>query len=274
MILPWIRKQLEDFLKEDIRRGDITTTVLFKGERGKAAIIAGEEGILAGGIFSEEIFKIVGDLNIRRLKGEGEKFKKGDFLMEIEGNLCSILVGERVALNLMQKLSGIATRVNKLVKAVEGKNIRILDTRKTTPGLRYFEKYAVKVGGGYNHRFGLDDLILIKDNHKKMAGGLREALRRVKSKKDPYIPIEVEAESFEEIEIALEEGADIIMLDNFSPEDVKKAVKIIRGKAKVEVSGGINEENIKDYAIEGVDFISVGSAIPSSPWIDVSLEIF
>ncbi len=273
MILPWVKEQLKIFLEEDLFSGDITTDLICGEKTGKASIIAKEEGILAGNVFAAEIFKMLGSVDIKMKMEEGRKFKAGDRLMEIEGNIASVLMAERTALNLMQKLSGIATKVKKLVEIVENRGIKLLDTRKTTPGFRYFEKYAVRIGGGYNHRFGLYDLILIKDNHKRSVGGIRKALKMVKVNKAPYIPIEVEVEDLEELQIALEEGADIIMLDNFSPEDVKKAVEIIKGKAKIEVSGGINEENIKDYAIEGVNFISVGSAIPSSPWIDMSLEI-
>jgi len=268
-----LRDILLDFLKEDIGEGDITTELIWKGERGKGIIEAKEEGILAGSPFVEEIVSLFKDTDIRFLKSEGENFDRGDIIAEIEGRLDTILMIERTCLNILQKLSGIATRVRVLVRTVEDKGIKILDTRKTTPGWRYFEKYAVRIGGGLNHRFTLHELILIKDNHKKMAGGLREALRRVKDKKGPHLKVEVEIENIEEIEDALKEGADIIMLDNLSPEDVRKAVEIIKGRALIEVSGGINENNIKDYAVEGVHFISVGSYIPSSPWIDMGLEI-
>ncbi len=269
----FIKKLLLDFLREDVGEGDVTTELIWKGEKGKGVIEAKEEGVLAGTPFVEELLTLFPEANINFLKKEGELFKPGDIIGELDGRLDTILTLERTCLNILQKLSGIATRVNKLVKAVEDKGIKILDTRKTTPGWRYLEKYAVKVGGGFNHRFNLHELILIKDNHKKMAGGLRKALRRVKENRDPYLKVEVEVENFDEIREALEEGADIIMLDNFSPADVRKAVDIIKDKALIEVSGGIREDNIKDYAIEGVDFISVGSYIPSSPWIDMSFEL-
>ncbi len=269
----FIKKLLLDFLREDVGEGDVTTELVWRGEKGKGVIEAKEEGILAGTPFVEELIAVFPEVNINFLKKEGEWFKPGDIVGELKGDLNTILTLERTCLNILQKLSGIATRVNRLVKAVEDKGIKILDTRKTTPGWRYLEKYAVKVGGGFNHRFNLHELILIKDNHKKMAGGLREALRRVKENRDPYLKVEVEVENFDEIREALKEGVDIIMLDNFSPADVRKAVDIIKDKALIEVSGGIREDNIKDYAIEGVDFISVGSYIPSSPWIDMSFEL-
>ncbi len=273
MILPWIRKQLEIFLKEDIGTGDLTTELIRRGDRVKAIIVAKERGVLAGSFFSAEVFRILGDVEIDIKVSEGEEFEGGSILMEIEGDSNIILMAERTSLNILQKLSGIATFVRNIVKEIKGKNIKILDTRKTTPGLRYFEKYAVRVGGGYNHRFDLSEMILIKDNHKRLAGGIREAIRLVKKSKPPYIPLEVEVENMNELEIALEEGVDIIMLDNFSPDEVKLAVNMARGKAKIEVSGGINEKNVKDYAIDGVDYISIGSAMPSAKWIDMSLML-
>ena len=273
MILPWIRSHLEGFLKEDIGTGDLTTELIRRRDRVKAIIVAKERGVLAGSFFSAEVFRILGDVEIDIKVSEGEEFGRGTILMEIEGDSNIILMAERASLNILQKLSGIATFVRNIVKEIKGKNIKILDTRKTTPGLRYFEKYAVRVGGGYNHRFDLSEMILIKDNHKRLAGGIREAIRLVKKSKPPYIPLEVEVENMNELEIAIDEGVDIIMLDNFSPDEVKRAVNMARGKAKIEVSGGINEKNIKDYAIDGVDYISIGSAIPSAKWIDMSLML-
>ncbi|HIC96943.1 MAG TPA: carboxylating nicotinate-nucleotide diphosphorylase, partial [Aquificaceae bacterium] len=176
-------------------------------------------------------------------------------------------------LNILQSLSGIATTVRRFVKALEGTGIKLLDTRKTTPGYRFFEKYAVRVGGGTNHRFALYDMVLVKDNHKRVAGGLKEAVRRVKEKVGPTLKIEVEVEDIAEVEEALSVGVDIIMLDNFSPEEVGEAVKLIGGRTRVEVSGNINLENVREYAIKGVDYISCGSVIYGASWCDLSLKV-
>ena len=236
-------------------------------------MVAKDEGVLAGLPFVEELFLMVGGVYVKPLKNEGSLFTEGEVLLEIEGRALEILSCERLALNLLQSLSGIATYTRSLVEALEGTNIKLLDTRKTTPGYRFFEKYAVRVGGGKNHRFALYDMVLIKDNHKRVAGGLKEAVKLVKEKVGPAYKIEVEVENLTEVEEALSEGVDIIMLDNFSPEEVKEAVKIVNGRVKVEVSGGINLENIKDYAVEGVDFISCGSVIHHAPWVDLSLRV-
>ncbi|GAB6065794.1 carboxylating nicotinate-nucleotide diphosphorylase [Aquifex pyrophilus] len=268
-----VREKLIEFLKEDLGTGDITTEGIYRGERAKGVIKAKEKGVLAGSPFVVELFKILGDVKVEFKKREGEEFEKGEILATLEGSARSILIGERTALNILQRLSGIATTTRKFVEKLEGKGIRILDTRKTTPGFRMFEKYAVRIGGGTNHRFALYDMVLIKDNHKKVAGGLREAVRRVRERISPLYRIEVEVESIEELKEALELEVDIVMLDNFSPEEVRKAVKLVNGKALVEVSGNITLENVDLYAVEGVDFISSGSIIHSSRWVDISLKI-
>ena len=268
-----IGEKIKEFLNEDIGFQDITTEGIYRGEKVKALIKAKEKGILAGSPFAEEVFKLLGDVNVTFFKKEGESFYEGEAIAEIEGDAKSILMGERVSLNILQRLSGIATTTRKFVEILKGKNIKILDTRKTTPGFRFFEKYAVKVGGGKNHRFALYDMVLIKDNHKKVAGGLKEAVRRVKERVSPVYKIEVEVENLRELEEAINCCVDIVMLDNFSPEEVKEAVKIAKGKVLIEVSGNITLENVNDYAIEGVNFISSGSIIHSSRWIDLSLKI-
>lgn len=268
-----IRERLKEFLNEDLGYQDITTEGIYRGERVKAHIRAKEEGILAGLPFIEELFKLLGNVELRFFKNEGEFFGEGDILVELEGDAKSILTGERVALNILQRLSGIATTTKRFVEKLEKKGIKILDTRKTTPGFRFFEKYAVRVGGGMNHRFALYDMVLIKDNHKRVAGGLREAVQRVRQKVSPLYKIEVEVENIEELKEALELDVDLVMLDNFSPAEVKKAVEIINGRVLVEVSGNVTLENLEDFAIEGVNFISSGSIIHSSRWIDLSLKI-
>lgn len=269
----FVIEKLKEFLNEDIGYQDLTTEGIYRGERVKAVVKAKEEGVLAGILFVKELFDLLGDAEIKPIKKEGENFSGGEVILEIEGDAKSILMGERVALNLLQRLSGIATTTRKFVEKLEPKGIKILDTRKTTPGFRFFEKYAVRVGGGTNHRFALYDMVLIKDNHKKVAGSLSEAVRRVREKISPIYKIEVEVENLEELEEALGLGVDIVMLDNFSPEQVKEAVELIKGRCLVEVSGNITLENLEEYAIEGVNFISSGSIIHSSRWIDLSLKI-
>ncbi len=269
----FVRSQLQRFLEEDLGIGDITTELLCSEETVSAVIKAKGRGVLAGLPFVQELFLMLGGVYIRPMKDEGEAFEEGDVLLELEGRAEMILVGERLALNILQSLSGIATRAREFAKALEGTSIKILDTRKTTPGYRFFEKYAVRVGGGRNHRFALYDMVLIKDNHKKVAGGISEAIRKVKEKISPAYRIEVEVESIEELEEALQEGVDIVMLDNFAPEQVREGVNMVGGRVEIEVSGNITLENIKDYAVEGVDYISSGSIIYGASWCDLSLKV-
>lgn len=268
-----LRKKLSEFLEEDVGFQDITTEGIYRGEKVKAVIKAKGEGVLAGSPFVEELFSMLGNVNVNFLIKEGEFFRKGEIIAQLRGSAKEILMGERLALNILQRLSGIAYTARRFVERLKGKNIKILDTRKTTPGFRFFEKYAVKVGGGENHRFALYDMVLIKDNHKKVAGNLREAVKRVRERISPVYKIEVEVESIEELKEALELDIDIVMLDNFSPEDVKRAVEMSKGKLLIEVSGNITLENVHNYAIDGVNFISSGSIIHSSNWVDISLKI-
>ena len=268
-----VREKIKEFLNEDIGVQDITTEGIYRGEKVKAIVMAKEDGLVAGLPFVEEIFRILGKVEISFLKREGETFSKGDTLLELEGDAKNILIGERLTLNILQKLSGIAYTTRKFVEKLEPKGIKILDTRKTTPGFRIFEKYAVRIGGGTNHRFALYDMVLIKDNHKKVAGSLKEAVRRIRERISPVYKIEVEVENLEEVREALEIGVDIIMLDNFSQDEVRKAVKIVGKRCLIEVSGNITLENVDKYAIDGIDFISSGSIIHSSRWIDLSLKI-
>ncbi len=269
----FVRSQLQRFLEEDWGTGDLTTELICSDETAKAVIRAKSGGVLAGLPFLQELFLMLGGVYVKPLKSEGSEFEEGDTIVELDGRADVILSGERLALNLLQSLSGIATRTREFVRALEGTGVRILDTRKTTPGYRFFEKYAVRVGGGHNHRFALYDMVLIKDNHKRVAGGLREAVRRVREKLSPAYKVEVEVENLEELVEALELEVDIVMLDNFSPEEVKEAVKIADGKVEIEVSGGINLENVREYAIEGVSYISSGSIIYGASWCDLSLQV-
>ncbi len=269
----FIRSQLQRFLEEDLGTGDLTTELIVSEETARAVIMAKEGGVLAGLPFVQELFLMLGGVYVKPLVSEGGEFKEGDTILELDGRAEIILSGERLALNILQSLSGIATRTREFVRALEGTRIKILDTRKTTPGYRFFEKYAVRVGGGSNHRFALYDMVLIKDNHKKLAGGIEPAVRRAKEKISPAYKVEVEVESLEELEKALGLGVDIVMLDNFSPEEVREAVKVVGGRAEVEVSGNITLENLRDYAIEGVNYISSGSIIYGASWRDLSLKV-
>lgn len=269
----FVRSQLQRFLEEDVGTGDITTELLVSDETVRAMVKAKGRGVLAGLPFAQELFLMLGGVYVRPLLNEGDWFKEGDIILELEGRADRILSGERLALNILQSLSGIATRTREFVRALEGTKVRILDTRKTTPGYRYFEKYAVRVGGGSNHRFALYDMVLIKDNHKRVAGGIERAVRRVRERLGPAYKIEVEVENLEELEKALELEVDIVMLDNFSPEEVREAVRLVRGRTQVEVSGNITLENLREYAVEGVDYISSGSIIYNASWCDLSLKV-
>ncbi len=262
------------FIEEDLGRGDITTEGVFRGEKARGVIRAKEGGVLAGVEFAFRVFQLLGEVRLISAKRDGEEFSKGDEILVVEGPAHVLLMGERVALNLLQRLSGIATLTRDFAKALEGTNIRLLDTRKTTPGMRYFEKYAVRVGGGLNHRYALYDMVLIKDNHKVVAGGIREAVKRVRERISPVYKIEVEVESLQELEEALQCGVDMVLLDNFSPDEVKRAVELAKGRVMVEVSGNINLRNIRYYAVEGVDFISSGALTHSARWLDLSMRLF
>ncbi|MDO8426093.1 MAG: carboxylating nicotinate-nucleotide diphosphorylase [Deltaproteobacteria bacterium] len=260
-------------LKEDIGAGDVTTlAVVPKGARGEAYLIAKEDLVIAGLFMAEKVFKCLDkNSSFKPFFKDGDLVRKGEKIATVAGRLNSLLTGERVALNFLQRLSGIATLTSMFVKKA-GK-VKILDTRKTTPCLRLPEKYAVKAGGGHNHRFGLFDSILIKDNHIKAAGGVREAVRRVYKKYGDSIPVEVEAKSLKDVKEAMTSGADIIMLDNMDIAKMKKALKMIKKKALIEVSGGITLDNISKAASIGVDFISIGALTHSARAVDISMEV-
>ncbi len=261
---------IKDFLKEDIGEGDRTTEwIVPENHRGKAKIIAKENGVVAGHNYAKEVFLALdSNLKYRELKRDGEEVKKGEIIAEIEGKTRAILTGERVALNILQRLSGIATLTREYLKAVEGTKAKILDTRKTTPGLREMEKYAVRMGGGENHRFTLSEMILIKENHISVAGSIKEAVRRVKGK---GLKVEVEVRNMDELKEAIEEGVDRVLLDNWKVESIKEAVDLVKGKIPLEASGNMTVERAKEVAYAGVDFISVGALTHSFKSLDLSL---
>lgn len=269
-----IREIVERALKEDVGNGDITTSLIDEilPPVSEAFIICEENCVLAGLPFARECFGIQGNITVKELKGEGDNVEKGEKVMEVRGDPRAILTAERTALNFLMHLSGIATETRKLVNAAGGK-VKILDTRKTTPLLRLAEKYAVSVGGGFNHRMGLYDGILVKDNHKKLAGSLSRIIKKIKDSKPHYLLIEVEVSSFEELKEVIEEGGvDALLLDNMSPDEVRKCLQVIPKNITVEVSGNINASNISSYLLEGVNFISSGYITHSSRSIPFSLE--
>jgi nicotinate-nucleotide pyrophosphorylase (carboxylating) len=266
---------IENALKEDIGEGDVTNDLLYPEDiRCNAIIQAKEQGIIAGLPIAKRIFrKLNNDIQWAENKRDGESVAKGDILVKIHGSEKAILAGERVALNFIQRLSGIATLTSKFVKAVEGLSAKITDTRKTVPGLRILDKYAVRTGGGHNHRMGLFDGILIKDNHLKLIGSLTEAISRIKKMTGGRFHIEVETSRLEEVREALAAGADIIMLDNMSLNTMRKSVEMINGRALIEASGGITLRNVRRVAETGVNIISIGSLTHSPKALDIGLYL-
>lgn len=269
----FLRRKILEFLEEDIGYKDITTDNLDIDKNVEGFFIAKESGVVAGTIFLKEIFNILPNADFQSFKKDGEKVEKGEIIGIVYGNCKSILKGERLSLNILQRLSGIATLTNLYVKQLEGTKTKLLDTRKTTPGFRAFEKYAVKVGGGENHRFALYDMVMLKDNHIELVGSIKEAVRQVKSKVSPMVKIEVEVANLQQLQEAIETDVDIIMLDNMTVEQVKEALSIINGKKLVEISGNITLENIREYALCNPDFISTGAIIHSAKWLDISLKL-
>jgi nicotinate-nucleotide pyrophosphorylase (carboxylating) len=262
-------------LKEDINNFDITTDILIdKESKSLAHMLAKEEGVIAGLNVAQRVFEILDkDVNVKINVKEGDKVSKGTVIAQIEGSTKAILNGERLALNLIQRMSGIATISRKYRDIVKDIPVRIVDTRKTTPGLRILEKYAVRVGGCYNHRYNLSEAVLIKDNHIKAIGGIKKAIDKIKNNLSHTIKVEVEVESIEGLKEAIEAGADIVMLDNMNLEDMRKAVEIGRGKVILEASGGITIEELVETAKTGVDVISVGALTHSVKALDISLII-
>lgn len=276
--IPLLENQIRLWLEEDIGSGDVTTmTTVPLDQESKGIIHVKEDGIAAGLPVAEAVFRVVDPKLVFKAKAEdGQRVTKGTVLAEVYGSTRSILLGERLALNLMQRLSGIATRTRQYVDALEGLPARLVDTRKTTPGHRMLEKYAVRVGGGHNHRFGLYDAVMIKDNHIKGSGGIPQAVAAARSQIPHTMKIEVEVESFAQLQEAVEAGADIIMLDNMKPADMKEAVQFIKAKRPhilVEASGSVTLDTVKEIALTGVDVISVGRLTYSVQALDISLDL-
>ena len=266
---------LQRALAEDIGAGDVTTQALVPAHQlGVAGARAKQAGVLAGSAIAARVFSLLdGAVDASLLLSDGELLTPGTTFLQVEGSLQAILTGERVALNILRHLSGIATLTRAFVQAVEGTNARIIDTRKTTPGLRLFEKYAVRVGGGHNHRIGLFDGVLIKDNHIAACGSVTAAVERARTSVHHLLKIQIEAESLEQVAEALEAGVDGILLDDMSPEMMATAVEMAQGRAFTEASGGITLESVRDAARTGVDLISVGMLTHSAAALDISLDI-
>jgi nicotinate-nucleotide pyrophosphorylase (carboxylating) len=272
-----LNQQIEAWLQEDIGFGDVTSLATVPEElEGTGILYAKQDGVIAGLDVAARVFACVDSGLVFSPKvAEGDFVLKGTVLAHVEGRVQSILGGERLALNLLQRLSGIATMTRKYVEAAHmvNDNVRIVDTRKTTPGLRMLEKYAVVVGGGHNHRYGLFDAVMIKDNHIKAAGGIKQAISRARASIPHTMRIEVEVETLEQLEQAIAAKPDIIMLDNMSTEMMKEAVRLVDGRMIVEASGGVNLDTVAAIAATGVDVISVGSLTHSVSALDISLDL-
>lgn len=261
-------------LREDLSSGDATTDAVIVGERrGTAQLICKQEGVIAGLSVFQRVFELLDkSFHVKMNARDGDCVKEGECLAVLEGSMRAILSGERTALNFLQRMSGVATCTRRAADLLKGSGTKLLDTRKTTPNMRIFEKYAVTVGGGRNHRYSLSDGILIKDNHISAAGGVSEAVRLAR-RNAPFVRrIEVEVETLDMLQEALEAGADIVMLDNMAPETVKLAVNMARGKALTECSGNVTEQNIAELLETGVDYISSGALTHSAGILDLSLK--
>jgi nicotinate-nucleotide pyrophosphorylase (carboxylating) len=270
-----VRQFLQQALIEDIGSRDITSELIFKSDTQiKARLLAKKEGRIAGLPVAKEAFRLI-DPNIQfeSYIQDGADIQKGDTLAYITGGARSILSVERVALNLIQRMSGIATAARDICHIVADLDVSITDTRKTVPGLRLFDKYAVAVGGGINHRFGLYDAVMIKDNHIAAAGSLAAAVQKIKSGVGHLVKIEVEADTLEQVREAMDTGVDVILFDNMTPSMIKEAVKIVAGQAITEASGGITADNVREYAETGINLISIGWLTHSVKALDISLDI-
>ena len=267
---PYIRLALA----EDISSEDVTTNSVMPGyKKGEVELIGKEEGILAGLSIFERVFTLLDPATqVERYAEDGHEVQKGELLAKITGDVRVLLSGERTALNYLQRMSGIATYTSTVVKMLEGTKTKLLDTRKTTPCMRIFEKYAVRVGGGQNHRYNLSDGVLLKDNHIGAAGGVKEAVQAAKEYAPFVRKIEVEVENLDMVKEAVEAGADIIMLDNMTEEQMGEAIKIIDGRAKTECSGNMTRENIQKITKLGVDYVSSGALTHSAPILDLSMK--
>ena len=261
-------------LQEDITSEDITTNSVMRGyQLGEVDLICKEDGVIAGLDVFKRVFELLDEkTEVAFSCADGDAIKKGQKLGVVRGDIRVLLSGERTALNYLQRMSGIATYTRKIADLLKGSNTKLLDTRKTTPNMRIFEKYAVKVGGGCNHRYNLSDGILLKDNHIGAAGGVKEAVMMAKEYAPFVRKIEIEVENLDMLKEALEAGADIIMLDNMSVEDMKEAVRLTAGRAETECSGNVTQENVAKLVDIGVDYISSGALTHSSPILDLSLK--
>ena len=270
-----LEEALRAWLREDLGQGDLTSLLVVPEDiEGEAVILAKEGGVLAGLWVAERVFALADPRTaFAPLVAEGARVAEGTEVARVRGPLRGILAGERLALNLLQRLSGIATLTRAYVEALAGTKAQILDTRKTTPGPRALEKYAVRVGGGRNHRYGLFDGILIKENHVRAAGGVGEAVRRAKARAPHYLKVEVEVRDLAELEEALEAGADLILLDNFPLEALREAVRRVGGRVPLEASGNMTLERAKAAAEAGVDYVSVGALTHSAKALDLSLLV-
>ncbi len=270
-----LRLQLEQFFLEDIGERDLTSELIFgEDQTGKVVFLAKENGIFCG----EEIIRLgynvlspIVDINLK--VQDGDRIENGQVLAEAIGPVGALLKGERVILNLLQRMCGIATKTNEAVRVLNSSHTKICDTRKTTPGLRMLEKYAVRCGGGYNHRYGLYDAVMIKDNHISFAGSIPKAVEAARSKIGHMVKIEVETETKEQIVEAIEAGADVIMFDNRKPEEIKEWISIVPENVLTEASGGITLENLASYSDTGVDFISLGFLTHSVKALDISVKV-
>ena len=275
----FIDEAIKNAFKEDIGDGDHSSLACIPSEsKNRAKLIVKDAGILAGVEIAERVFAIHGDFKFTKFINDGTLVKIGDIAFEVEGSSQGILACERLTLNIMQRMSGIATKTHNILKLIEGTSTKILDTRKTTPNFRVFEKEAVRIGGGENHRFALYDMIMLKDNHIDYSGGIKEALVKTNDyliSLGRKIKVEIEVRDFDELNEALGCGLfDRVMLDNFTPENLLKALELIDGKYETEASGGITEDTINSYALTGVDFISVGALTHQINSLDLSLKAF
>ena len=261
-------------LREDITSEDITTnSVMREYQLGEVELICKQDGVIAGlDVFKRTFELLDSKTEVTFTKKDGDTVKNGDKIGVVRGDIRVLLSGERTALNYLQRMSGIATYTRSIADLLKGSKTKLLDTRKTTPNMRVFEKYAVKVGGGYNHRYNLSDGILLKDNHIGAAGGVKEAVQMAKEYAPFVRKIEIEVENLDMLKEALDAGADIIMLDNMSVEDMKEAVKLVSGKAETECSGNVTQDNVERLVDIGVDYISSGALTHSSPILDLSLK--
>lgn len=261
-------------LQEDITSEDITTNaVMPDAKKGEVQLICKQDGVIAGLEVFARVFRLLDETTMIEFRcKDGDAVKNGQVMAVLTGDIRVLLSGERVALNYLQRMSGIATYTNEVAKLLEGSGTRLLDTRKTTPNMRIFEKYAVKVGGGYNHRYNLSDGVLLKDNHIGAAGGVSQAVRMAKEYAPFVRKIEVEVENLDMVREAADAGADIIMLDNMSAEQMREAVELIGGRAQTECSGNVTKENVKHLVEIGVDYISSGALTHSAPILDISLK--